>query len=149
MSVKCLCVALSMVLVTFAVGCGETRCKITGKVTFPDGTPLKMGNVRGVADTGRHLMSKVNEDGSFEFYETQPGDKVPAGHVYKIYFAGVEESDNAPPIRLAPGQMPPPPVMKPPVLLVNEKFTIPNQSGLVLDVPKSSKPIEYNITVEK
>ena len=124
------------------VGC-EVRTPVSGKVTFPDGTPLTVGDVYGYAD-GTHIRAPIGKDGSFELYEVKPGDRIPAGKTYAISIVNAEEREV---IVVRPGQIPgAPPRITP---LVDSKFSNDATSGLQLVVPKSAQPMEYNIEVTK
>ena len=131
-----------LLLICCVAGC-EVRTPVSGKVTFPDGTPLTVGEVRGYGD-GTHIRANIGEDGSFNFYEVKPGDGVPAGKVYEITIVNAEEREPHPVVQ--PGATAPLPKIFP---LVHHKFANAATSDLKLEVPKSNKPIEYNIEVTK
>ena len=124
-------------------GC-ETRAKISGKVHYPDGSPVTVGEVRGYSD-GTHIRSPIKEDGGFELFEIKPGDKVPAGKTYEISIVNAEVAEK---IVMKPGMAPPTSLPKT-IVYVHPKFANPATSELKLEVPKSSKPVEYNIEVVK
>ena len=135
---------LSALLVCCIVaGCGEVRTQVTGKVTYPDGSPVTVGEVRGYGD-GSHIRSDIGADGSFELFEVKPGDRVPAGKTYGISIVNAEIAE--PVVVTNPGM--PLPLPKTTVY-VAPKFADEATSGLTLEVPKSSKPIEYNIEVTR
>ena len=140
-NIKFLLIALLTCLVV--VGC-DVRAPVSGKVTFPDGSPLTVGEIRGYGD-GSHIRANIGEDGTFELYEVMPNDKVPAGKTYEIFIANAEKRGE---VVMPPGGGPPvaPPSVTP---LIDSKFSNPVTSGLRLEVPKSSKPVEYNIEVTK
>ena len=139
--------ALALFICLVAAGC-EVRAPVSGTVTFPDGSPLTVGEIRGFGD-GRHIRVFVDEDGSFEFYEVMRGDRVPAGRTYEIMFVNTTVPD--------PASVPPPPAAGgvPAVFMprmidhVDHKFTNAATSGLELVVPRSSAPIEFNIEVTR
>ena len=133
----------TLLLVCFVFAGCEVRAPVSGKVTFPDGSPLTLGDIRGYGD-GTHIHASIGEDGSYELYEVKPGDRVPAGKTYEIAIVNTEED-----IKVAsrPGVIPPPP--SDPVLRINAKFQNGATSGLKLEVPKSAKPIEFDIEVTK
>ena len=137
------CLPVLLLICCVVAGC-EVRAPVTGKVTFPDGSPLTIGEVRGYGDS-THIRANLGEDGSFELYEVKPGDRVPAGKTYEITIVNAETRGKTPVLR--PGEIPSaPPAIIP---LVNQKFANAATSGLKLEVPKSAKPIEYNIEVTK
>ena len=134
---------LALLACCFTIGC-EVRAPVSGKVTFPDGAPLTVGEVYGYAD-GTHIRASVGEDGSFDLYEVKPGDRVPGGKTYTISIVNAETRKEVPLPR--PGMIPaaPPEIIS----LIDPKFASGTTSGLQLEVPKSSKPVEFNIEVTK
>jgi len=137
------CLPALLLICCVVVGCSEVRAPVSGKVTFPDGSPLAVGEVRGYGD-GTHIRANLGEDGSFELYEVKPGDRVPSGKTYEITIVNAEEREV---VVVRPGAIPSaPPKITP---LVHDKFSNAATSGLKLEVPKSSKPMEYNIEVTK
>ena len=133
---------LALLLICCVAGC-EVRTPVTGKVTFPDGSPLTIGEVRGYAD-GTHIRADIGKDGSFELYEVKPGDLVPAGKTYEITIVNAEEREAHPVVK--PGATPPLPKITP---LIHHKFSSGTTSELKLEVPKSANPMEFNIEVTK
>ncbi|MCF0233466.1 MAG: hypothetical protein HUK22_00645 [Thermoguttaceae bacterium] len=77
---KILTLALLCIL---AVGCNGGRAKVTGTVTFDDGTPLTKGTVN-FTDGKTMCRGEVNKDGKYEMRTFKPGDGVPPGS-YKVY----------------------------------------------------------------
>lgn len=136
------CLPALLLICLVAAGC-EVRTPVSGKVTFPDGSPLTVGEVRGYGD-GTHIRAPLGEDGTFELYEVTPGDRVPAGKSYAISVVNAEKRAQ---VTVRPGTIPSaPPEIIP---LINHKFANNATSDLKLEVPKSSKPIEFNIEVTK
>lgn len=136
------CLPALLLICCVVTGC-KVRTPVTGKVTFPDGSPLTIGEVRGYAD-GTHIRANLDDDGSFELYEVTPGDRVPAGKTYEITIVNAEEREN---VVVRPGAIPSaPPKITP---LVHSKFSNGATSGLKLEVPKKATPIEFNIEVTK
>ena len=140
---KITCFLPAVLLVCFVFAGCEVRAPVSGKVTFPDGSPLTLGDIRGYGD-GTHIKASIGEDGSFELYEVTLGDRVPAGKTYEIAIVNTSEEKK---VDSRPGVIPPPP--SDPVLRIGAKFQNGATSGLKLEVPKSKKPIEYNIEVTK
>ena len=67
-----------------ACGCGG-RCKVTGKVSYKDGTPLTFGTVVFANETTL-CKGDIDENGVYEMRTFKPGDGVPPG-TYKIYLS--------------------------------------------------------------
>lgn len=130
-----LCLALTVVL----VGCGQP--KVSGKVTFADGSPLTAGTVNFVGDD---VICKgdIDKDGSFEMRTMKPGDGVPPGS-YQVYITGAfvfEQEDAAGQTGDVQIQR-----MTGSTNVLPPKYSDPEQSGLTITVDKSMK---YDITLE-
>ncbi|MDR1959621.1 MAG: hypothetical protein LBQ54_11375 [Planctomycetaceae bacterium] len=123
----------SMILFSGFIGCGNGNTKITGKVTFEDGSPLTAGMV--VFDNGVITSrAPIQPDGTFTVGTAREKDGIPPGD-YRVCLAGaVEMLDNP------QGIFPPP--SRP---LIDRKWTTPETSGLSFTVEKSSQT--YNIVV--
>ena len=139
MNVQYYFVILVLLLAPLA-GCGS-NCAVSGKVAFPDGTPLTSGHVLFESPT---LMSRgyIQKDGS---YTMLSGDDkgVPKG-TYQVSIGGldgfhVEEipSDNP--------RIPPRTILTPRVSPIHKKFSAASTSGLTCEVKGRTK---YDITVE-
>jgi hypothetical protein len=134
-----------LLICCIAVGCGEVRAPVTGKVTYPDGSPLTVGDIRGYGN-GSHIRGKIGADGSFELYEVQPGDRVPAGKTYAISIVNTQIPEEIAGVASVPGA----PVKMPKIIThVDPKFERSETSELVLELPKSAKPVEFNVEVTK
>lgn len=79
-----------LLLCFVSVGCGMPRTQVTGKVVFDDGSPLTAGEIRGKSDAVE-IRGKIGSDGSFELFETKPGDGVPSGITYTIWISNTDE----------------------------------------------------------
>lgn len=58
-------------------GCGSGRYTVTGRVTYPDGSPLTEGNVIGQMGEGANsvtVQGNVKPDGSFSWGTEREGD---------------------------------------------------------------------------
>jgi hypothetical protein len=122
-------------LLLLAVGCSG-KLQVTGKVTFPDGTPLTSGEVR-FESTGFVAAGKIKSDGSYRVGTTSDTDGIPKGE-YKVSIYALDNSHITPDIN---------PLDAPPAKsLVAEKFRSAETSGLTCNVTSSTK---FNITVEK
>ena len=110
---------LFLLICLVVAGCGKNR-KLTGKVTFSDGTPVTTGLVIFRTDT---FLSKgeIQSDGTYRMSSERENDGIPPGE-YQVYVSGI---------------MKPPPagVMAMPVSLVDPKFENPDTSGLTCKVP--------------
>jgi len=78
-----------LLLFIFAVGCGG-QCKVTGKVTLTDGTPLTHGEVLFESD---NMVAKgsINTDGTYRMGTTKPGNGVPKGD-YRVYLLATADN---------------------------------------------------------
>jgi len=117
------------ILLVFCVGCGDGYV-VSGKVTFPDGTPLPRGQVTFFSSTFTG-GGNVGSDGS---YKVTVG--VPAG-TYKVTVIALGESSPDPNVPIHE--------TKPVPSLVDTKFNSPDTSGLVCEVKGKTA---YNIPVE-
>jgi hypothetical protein len=117
-----------LLLLLFCSGCNKF-ITVSGKITYPDGTPVTGNNV--IFTTATHeARGLLKEDGSYTLTSLKPGDGVPSG-TYTVYF------DN--PIL----SLPPDFKRK---RIVDEKYCSPSTSGLTCEV--KGKTI-FNFTVEK
>jgi len=137
---KNLFIVFALFLLAVVQGCGS-NCTVTGKVTFPDGTPLDRGSVHF---ENEKLAAKgyINKDGT---YSLITGEKkgIPAGS-YKVSIGGLTQ----PTITTIPSSDP----RTPPKVVVNKvespidsKFFTGDKSGLTCEVKGRTK---YDITVE-
>jgi len=115
-------VSLLLGVVVCAAGCGSGRYTVTGRVTYPDGTPVTEGSVIGeAADGDRRVMAQgdIRADGSFTWGTLKPGDgAVPGSYKVAVLPRALGDSE------LAQG-------MKP---AVAGKFTNYESSKLSIDV---------------
>jgi hypothetical protein len=131
-----LCLLLSL-------GCGG-NAKVTGKVTFPDGTPLTTGSVVFESDK-LSASGKIQEDGSFRLGTDRENDGVPKGS-YRVRIAGAVTYGEAPQTPENPYAPRSALVLPPSIPLIHRKYVNTETSGLTCDVMKS---MTYDITVEK
>ncbi|MDR1959459.1 MAG: carboxypeptidase-like regulatory domain-containing protein [Planctomycetaceae bacterium] len=114
------------------IGCGHPR--ITGKVIFPDGTPLSKGQV--VFENEKHTYTgKIREDGTFRMGVLKDGEGIPPGK-YQVAVSGANDEEIFDPEQ--------PPRVTP---LIAARFRSPKTSGLEFDIQKSTTDI--SIVVEK
>lgn len=126
---------LLFLLVCF-VGCSGNS-QVSGKVTFPDGAPLKKGEVRFVTSTFTGYGS-IQDDGTYKISSSGTNDGVPNGS-YNVYIINAVDQ---PEIDFSkdPGDAPPP------VNLIHSKFGSESTSGLSCEVKGKTT---FDITVEK
>jgi len=116
------------------VGCGK-GISVNGKVTFPDGSPLTVGEV--VFQTETVMASgRIQPDGTYRLVGAKEGDGIPPNH-YGVRITGACKSSIAPPGTL-PEDVPPP------IPLIDEKFEKTETSELTCDVKGAQT---FNITV--
>jgi hypothetical protein len=132
---KIISIYFSLQILLF-VGCSQ-NVKVSGKVTFPDGEPVKFGSV--VFETPKNCYSaRLNQDGFYSIGDTKDGAGIPEGE-YKIWLSGTDEiietnkeNNNVE-------------TTKP---RVNSKFTKPETSNLKFEV-KRGKKLKFDFNVEK
>jgi hypothetical protein len=68
-----------------AAGCGPRLCRVHGKVTLEDGTPVTKGLVVFEAVGGQPVSARgeIQADGSYQLSTHRPGDGVPPGR-YRV-----------------------------------------------------------------
>lgn len=118
----------------FVVGCGREP-QVTGKVTFPDGAPLTVGEVQFLAET-HSAFGKIQADGTYRLGSMKKDDGVPPG-TYSVIVVKAAQSFPTPP----GGGIDDTP---PPVFLIDKKFNKPETSGLTCEV---SGDRQFDITV--
>ena len=139
-----------LLVCSIAIGCGEVRAPVSGKVTYPDGSPLTVGEIRGYDGESSHIRAKIGEDGTFELYEVKPGDRVPAGKTYAIAIVNTEVMPDAATVArpdmsiTSSGSSPVASIMH-----IHPKFGNDTTSGIILEVPNNSTPLEFNIEVTR
>ncbi len=119
-----------------AAGCGSNDHTLSGRVHFPDGSPLTHGQVvveSAAAKAGG--AAAVGPDGAFAVHH------LPAGE-YAVYVNRAFVPGSTP----DPGAAVKPFEAAPPGLLVAPKFTSPEASGLTAAVPA---PGPVDLVVEK
>jgi hypothetical protein len=131
-----------LLVIVFIAGCGDTT--VTGKVTFPDGTPLTTGQVMFQKE-GFVASGNLRPDGTYSAGKLKDGDGLPPGR-YQVFITGATTFGGAapPPPAVSQGGPPPANIAKP-VFLIDPKYTVPHTSGLTVDVNGKT---EFNIKVE-
>ena len=126
-----------LLFLCFAIGCGGSGDRVTGTVTFSDGSPLTVGKVMFTNGTIT-AFGDINSKGEYRMGTKKAGDGVPSG-TYQVYitealvpageqFSMKDEDGNT---------------YSPLVLAIDPKFTVPSQCGLVCEVKgKTVFPIQ-------
>ena len=122
-------------LLLFAIGCGG-NVTVTGKVTFPDGSPLDHGEVIFETETSVS-RGPINSDGTYSMF-TGENMGVPKG-TYKVSIGGFKPTVIAPPPALDADGRPmmggPPQVsVIPPVFPVARALLNGETSGIVAEI---------------
>lgn len=123
-----------VLIVVFFLGCGREP-QVTGKVTFPDGTPLTIGEVQFLAET-HSASGKIQPDGTYRLGSMKEEGGVPAG-TYSVVVVKAAKTFPTPP----GGGIDDTP---PPEFLIDKKFNKPETSGLTCEVGGDR---QFDITV--
>jgi hypothetical protein len=119
--------AISLVLVCLAIaGCGKGGAKVTGKVSFPDGSPLTKGEVIFQNDTAQYAGA-INADGTYIMNGAVQGSGIPNG-TYTVYVTGTT---------VVTATSPDPTLASAPKELVAAEFTSKSKSSLTCEVKGS------------
>jgi len=130
-----------------AVGCSK-NVKVSGKVTFPDGSPLTVGTV--TFETASFAASgALNENGTYVIGSLSQRDGLPPG-TYQVYIAGATYQGgtvnmNVPTPNAAGGQTKTSMAMPMFTPAVATKYTRGETSGITCEVKKS---MTFDFTVE-
>ena len=143
---KKITIVVPLLVLIFLAGCGDP--KVTGKVTFPDGTPLTKGQVLFQKE-GFVAAGDIRSDGTYSAGKNKDGDGLPPGK-YEVFIAGATmagELQNAPAPSEGLGSADSRAhEMAETIHLVHRKYTNPNTSGLTVEV--KNKAVKFDITVE-
>lgn len=124
--------ALFFLLAIFVCpGCFNGNVHVTGKVVYPDGTPLTTGQVVFTDDF--HLgKSDINEKGEYSLHSYRRNDGIARG-IYKAYITGAMrfERVDVDSKEIEKGYL------APIVELIDRQFTNPDASGWLFDVQKN------------
>ena len=126
----------SIIVTLLIVGCGK-GASVKGKVTFPDGSPLTVGEVIFQTET-RMASGQIQSDGSYKLSSAEQNDGVPPGR-YAVKIVKAYDSSNTP-----PGTMPQDAL--PPIPLIDAKFEKTETSGLACEVKGTTT---FDMTVTK
>ena len=128
---------LPLILLTLSAmllsGCGQT--KVTGTVSFPDGSPLTTGTIIFEDDKNSYTAT-IKDDGSFKMGMLKDGEGIPPGQ-YRVAIMAVDpESDNDVETQATSKAR----------FLTHPKYASSRTSGITYDVQKN---MNITITVEK
>ncbi|MDR2170834.1 MAG: hypothetical protein LBP59_11885 [Planctomycetaceae bacterium] len=130
LNIKIIINVLSLLLILFIAGCGS-NVKVSGKVTFSDGSPLEKGKV--VFENDRYsFFGTIQKDGTFRLGRYKDGDGIIAGK-YQV-------AVNSFTATVGEGLMPSV------TYFVAEKFRSTKTSGIEFDIQK--KTTDISIIVE-
>jgi len=116
---------VGLFLLVVLSGCSSNQVPGSGTVKYDSGEPLQNGTV--VFKTGQHQYTgEIGTDGTFQLGGLKDGDGLPPG-TYKVAVLGFDTNDN---------------------LLVSEKFSDANRSGLSFEVKKGEKN-HFEVVVAK
>jgi len=136
------CTFLLTLFLVFAVGCGGNP-SVSGKVTFPDGSPMGAGILIFESE---HLQATgtIQKDGTYSVISGELKG-IPRG-TYNVYFSGFGSDYGAP--DLGPDGRPagPAKLLRHVELIIPDKYLNPATSALTCEVKGRTK---YNITVER
>jgi len=132
--------SLVIIAVICAVGCSK-NVKVSGKVTYPDGSPVTVGRVTFETPTFS-VSGALKEDGTYTLGTLSEGDGITPGQ-YKVFIAGamhrVEGANMIVPSGAAEGQ-----AMPMFVPAVAPKFTKADTSGITCEV-KGSMTFNFEV----
>jgi hypothetical protein len=115
-------------------GCGSGRSAVTGRVTYPDGSPLTEGNVIGQMGEGVGsvtVQGRVKPDGSFSWGTDREGDgAVPGKYRVAVIPRGLGDAERA------QGKQP----------AVDPKFSNLQTSGIELEVKEGRNKLDITVT---
>jgi hypothetical protein len=133
---KCIFIVFGLFFLAVAQGCGS-NCIVTGKVTFPDGTPLDRGTVMFENDK-LAARGPIKKDGTYSLISGEMKG-IPAG-TYQVSIGGLTQPIVTPSAN--PGGAP---KITSPVSPIDKKFHAATTSGLTCEVKGRTK---FDITVE-
>lgn len=121
----------ALALLLGVAGCGTRRYPVSGRVTFPDGTPLTAGKVVFEGEVGgKTVMARgaIQPDGSYQLFVSEPGDGVPAGKYRALVLSPEPDVDAKP---------------SPPI---DKRFTSLKTSGLEFEVKPGVNEFPIQVT---
>ena len=121
---------LFLLLLVFAVGCGNKQLTVQGKVVFSDdGSPLTMGNVI-FSNTTFQASGPIDTKGHFTMGSYSEKDGVPPG-TYKVAVTGATVDVDATGLNVYD--------------LIEPKFSSPSLSGIEVTIDKTVKNLEIKV----
>lgn len=121
-------------LVLLSSGCGN-HVKVTGKVTFPDDTPLTVGKVVFETDTFS-ASGTLQPDGTYTLGSLKENDGVPPG-TYRVSVAGAMQAGEAKTVTTSSGGVTSSVPMSIYTSAIDTKFSRGETSGITCEVKKS------------
>lgn len=124
-----------VLLVLGIVGCGS-NVKVSGKVSFPDGSPLTVGKV--VFETDSFIASgDLQPDGSYTLGSLKKNDGIPPG-TYRVSVAGAMKAGEAKNVTMSSGGISSTVPMSLYMPVIAPKYTKGETSGITCEVQKST-----------
>lgn len=131
-------------LLILVPGCGK-NAPLKGKVTYEDGTPIKVGMVNFTTET--HLSrGKIQSDGTYVVGTIKDKDGLPPGK-YKVYITGAEESVESKQAQRLDSMGQPVQGMAAYRQLVGKEYMSADKTPLECEVP--AKNNTYDISIKK
>lgn len=131
---------LCLACIVLAAGCGE-NVRLYGRVTYPDGTPLRKGTVY-FQDENIIGWGDIAPDGTYRIGMNNVGDGILPGS-YNVYVSGAVDIEK-PPEPLKEGD---PVGDSKKTDLIDTRFSAPETSGITCKVEKGMKP-PFDIVVD-
>ncbi len=114
-------------LVVFFSGCGTGNKKLTGKITYPDDSPVTQGFVFFDSLTSQfQARGEIMQDGTYTVGSVTSRDGIPPGE-YAVYVISERRGDS--------GRMP----------LVAPKYNSGTTSGIVCKVPAPKNQFDFTV----
>ncbi|MDR1382990.1 MAG: hypothetical protein LBJ67_03960 [Planctomycetaceae bacterium] len=88
MTIKKHLLLLSVLIFLPFTACSD-KVKISGRVTFPDGKPVSIGEVN-FATREKSYLGRLNQEGYYAPGELKDGDGIPAG-IYQVWLSKTSE----------------------------------------------------------
>lgn len=140
-----LCLGIMLLVLVVMSGCSG-KCKVSGKVTYPDGTPLKVGIII-FEDGVSQARGNIDENGNYKVSSVGKNDGIKPG-TYNVYITQASGFDTSgmESIESKEGQTNVAMQIATPIKYIDSKFDTPATSGLKVEV--KGKTV-YDITVYK
>ncbi|MDR1960009.1 MAG: hypothetical protein LBQ54_13350 [Planctomycetaceae bacterium] len=129
------CFILFCAVLGMTAGCGSKNQKVSGKVTFTDGSPLTTGIVCFVAEDGSTGRGEIALDGTYVMGFESEKNGIPKGGTYQVSIINALKEEGTDKTGM--------PILKP---LINRKYDNVKTSGLTFIADGKSKT--FDITVE-